>query len=81
MRVVLYSLSTCPYCRMAKRFLDDCGIDFDVTEVDQLGDEAKSETVADVRRLSGGASFPVIVVGDEVVVGFDKARLSKLLGL
>lgn len=32
-------------------------------------------------RRTGQTAVPVIVVGDEVVVGFDRARLSQLLGL
>jgi hypothetical protein len=32
-------------------------------------------------RRTGQMAVPVIVVGDEVVVGFDRPRLSALLGL
>jgi glutaredoxin len=39
--------------------------------------EARQELV----RLSGNMAIPVIVVGDDVVRGFDKARLKTLLGL
>lgn len=39
------------------------------------------EARQDLVRLTGNLSIPVIVVGDEVVRGFDKARLRGLLGL
>jgi glutaredoxin 3 len=39
--------------------------------------EARQELV----RLTGAMAIPVIVVGDEIVRGFDKARLKSLLGL
>lgn len=87
MSVHLYALSTCPYCRMTKKYLDEHGVSYDLTEVDLLDGEAKeTETpkgaaVAEVKRLSGGSSFPVLVVGDEVVVGFNKGRMAKVLGL
>lgn len=32
-------------------------------------------------RRTGQMAVPVIVVGEEVVVGFDRPRLSRLLGL
>jgi glutaredoxin len=32
-------------------------------------------------KLSGGISIPVIVVGDQVVRGFNKPQLKTLLGL
>lgn len=81
MQVKLYALSTCPYCRMAKRFLDDGAVEYELTEVDMLEGQEKDDAVAEVRRISGGASFPVIVVGDEVIVGFNKKRIKELLGL
>ncbi len=81
MQVRLYALSTCPYCRMAKRFLDDGAVEYELTEVDMLEGQEKDDAVAEVRRISGGASFPVIVVGDEVIVGFNKKRIKELLGL
>lgn len=81
MQVTLYALSTCPYCKMAKRFLDGASVEYGLVEVDQLEGEEKEDAIAEVRRISGGASFPVIVVGDEVIVGFNKKRIKELLSL
>jgi glutaredoxin len=87
MNVHLYALSTCPYCRMTKKFLDEHDVAYEITEVDLLDGEVKDEetpkgaAAAEVKRLSGGTSFPVLVVGDEVVVGFNKGRMTQLLGL
>ena len=81
MQVRLFALSTCPYCRMTKRFLDDSSVEYEMTEVDKLEGQAKDDAVAEVRELSGGASFPVLVVGDEVIVGFNKKRIKELLRL
>jgi glutaredoxin len=39
--------------------------------------EARQELV----RLTGQMAIPVIVIGDEVVRGFDKPRLKALLGI
>lgn len=81
MAVKLYALSTCPYCRMTKRYLDENEVEYDITEVDLLEGQEKDDTVAEVRRISGGASFPVVVIGDEVIVGFNKVRIKELLDL
>ncbi|MDF1542888.1 MAG: glutaredoxin family protein [Anaerosomatales bacterium] len=81
MQVKVYALSTCPYCRMAKRYLDDGSVDYELTEVDKLEGQEKDDAIAEVRRISGGASFPVVVVGDEVIVGFNKKRIKELLDL
>ncbi len=79
MRVTLFALSTCPYCRMTKKFLDETGVEYELTEVDSLEGEEKESAVAEVKRLSGGTSFPVVVVNDEVIVGFNKKRIKELL--
>jgi glutaredoxin-like protein NrdH len=81
MDVKLYALSTCPYCRMTRRYLDENDIKYELTEVDLLEGKEREDVVAEVKRISGGASFPVVVIGDEVIVGFNKARIKELLGL
>jgi glutaredoxin-like protein NrdH len=81
MQVKVFALSTCPYCRMARQYMDESGVVYGVTEVDKLEGAEREEAIAEVKRLSGGTSFPVIVVGDEVIVGFNKVRIKELLGL
>lgn len=81
MDIHLYALSTCPYCRMTKRYLDDHGITYEITEVDQLEGAEKEAAIARVKELSGGTSFPVLVADNEVVVGFNKSKIAAILGL
>ena len=81
MTIKVYALSTCPYCRMTRRYLDENDIQYELTEVDLLEGEEKDAAVAEVKRISGGASFPVVVIGEEVIVGFNKARIKELLSL
>ena len=81
MHVKVFALSTCPYCRMTRQYMDENGVAYDVVEVDKLEGQERSDAVEEVKRLSGGTSFPVVVVGDEVVVGFNKVRIKELLGL
>lgn len=80
-KVLVYALSTCPYCRMTKKFLDESGVAYDAVDVDLLQGEERSTTVAEVKRLSGGTSFPVVVVNGDVIVGFNKKRMKELLSL
>ncbi len=80
-KVKVFALSTCPYCRRTKRFLDENGVDYDVVDVDLLPDEEQDEVLEEVERLSGRQSFPVVVVGDEVIVGHSEERLRRALGL
>lgn len=81
MNVRIYALSTCPYCRMTREFLDEKGVKYEVIEVDLLAGREQEDAIAAVEKISGGTSFPVVCKGDDHVVGYDKARIEELLGL
>ena len=73
--VVIYSSNTCGYCTMAKEYFTEKGVVY--TEKNVSTDiEARKELMS-----KGFMGVPVIYVEDEVIQGFDKARLDSLLGL
>jgi len=80
-KVKAYTLSTCPHCRMTKEFLTDNNVEFEYVDVDLLTGEKRTEVLREVYRLTGGYSFPVIVAGDTVIVGFNRVRLQEVLEL
>lgn len=72
-KVTVYTSNTCPYCTMAKDYLKGKEVEFVEKNV-QTDKEARSELMA-----MGYTGVPVICVGDEQIVGFDKNRLDELL--
>jgi glutaredoxin-like protein NrdH len=80
-RIKVFALSTCPYCHQARAFLDENNVEYDAVEVDKLTGQERADTIDEVKKLSGGTSFPVVTAGGEVVVGFDKVRIAKLAGI
>ena len=74
MEVKVYSTPTCGYCRMAKQYLTEKGVDFKEYDV-SVDSTAASEMV----NLTGQMGVPVITVDNEVVIGFNRAMLDKLL--
>ncbi|HTW44012.1 MAG TPA: glutaredoxin family protein [Acidobacteriaceae bacterium] len=72
-RVILYSQPGCPPCSAAKKFLAARNIPFEYKDV-QVDPSALRELV----RLNS-RSTPTIVVGDEVMIGFDPERLEQML--
>ena len=78
-QIKVFALSTCPYCRQARAFLDESGVAYDVVEVDKLTGQQRTDAIEEVKQLSNGTSFPVLVIGDEVVVGYNKARIQQLI--
>ena len=79
--VKMYTLSTCHHCKAAKKFLTGCGVAFEFTDVDMLTGVEREAILAEVRRLNPECSFPTIIIGDQVVVGNDEAKIKKALGL
>jgi len=78
-KIMVYALSTCPYCKRTKRFLDEHKIHYDHVDVDMLDDDKADEALEKVEKLTGRQSFPVVVIGPEVIVGHDEERLRKAL--
>ncbi len=76
MTINIYTTPTCGYCQMVKNFLKEKGIEY--AEFDVSADNEKADEMV---KKSGQMGVPVIEIGDEIVVGFDKKKISELLGL
>lgn len=74
MDIIVYTTPTCPYCYQVKDFLSRRGIQF--VEKDVAADPLASQ---EMYHVSGQRGVPVIVIGDQVVVGYDQRRLMMLL--
>ena len=74
--VTIYSTPTCHFCHMAKDFFTEKGVEF--TNYDVASDAAKRQEMI---QMTGQLGVPVIVIGDEVMVGFDRAKLASKLGI
>jgi alkyl hydroperoxide reductase subunit F len=74
-QVTVYSTKNCPYCRMAKAFLDRNKVKY--TSID-VGED--SEAAKRMVALSGQRGVPVITVDGEIIIGFDSQRLNELFG-
>ncbi len=79
--VKMYTLSTCVHCKAAKKMLNDCSIKFDFTDVDLLEGQERQDMIEEVKKLNERCTFPTIVIGDKVIVGFKEDEIKKALGL
>ena len=75
-KVTIYSTPTCHFCQMTKDFLKEKNIGY--TEFNVAADLEKRQEMI---QKSGQMGVPVIYVGDQLIVGFDKERLTFLLGV
>jgi len=74
--VKIYTTPTCPYCTMAKKFLDDNGIKYQ--EFDIVEDRAARE---EMKNKCNSLTVPTICFDGEVLVGFDEVQLREKLGI
>jgi len=72
--VKVYTLPTWPHCKTAKEYLSQKGITYQEFDVGRNKEAAK-----EMIRLSSARSVPVIVIGNEVIVGFDTALIDAAL--
>ena len=74
--VKVFSTPACSYCFVLKQFLKEHNIEFEEIDVSQ-DKKAREEMI----KKSGQMEVPVVEIDGEMVVGFDKKRISELLGI
>ncbi|MBU6310559.1 glutaredoxin family protein [Patescibacteria group bacterium] len=74
--VVIYSTPTCHFCALSKDYFTKHNIPF--TNYDVSSNFEKRQEMID---LTGQMGVPVIRIGDDIVIGFDKPKLAELLGI
>lgn len=77
--IKVYALTTCVHCKHAKEFLDDNHIPYDCVHVDYLTGDERNAVMDIVRKLNPALSFPTIVIGDKVIVGFRRDEIESAL--
>jgi glutaredoxin len=81
-KVMLYALSTCPWCMKTKKFLKDNHIKFEFVDYDMVDEPEQEKIMADMEKHGGGTGFPYVIIDDEeIVVGYNPEKLTKILGI
>jgi glutaredoxin-like protein NrdH len=79
--VKIYTLSTCSHCKAAKKFLNDNGIQFSSVDVDLLQGKDREEVLNEVVQYNPQRSFPTIVIGQKIIIGFRENDIKEALGI
>jgi len=78
--IMLYTLSTCVWCRKTKRWLDEKGFAYSYVDVDLESGSEKKAVMEEVERWNPLCSFPTVVVNNkDCLVGFKPDKLKELL--
>jgi len=75
-KVKVYTTPTCPYCAMAKDFLKKHGVAFEEIDV-----ASNRRAAMEMIKKSGQMGVPVLEIGGEMIVGFDREAIKKALKL
>jgi len=74
-KVKIYTTAACHYCRQAKEYLTEKGVEFEAVDV-----SSDPQALQEMKKVSGGArSVPVISIGEKVIIGFEPELLDEAL--
>ena len=80
--IILYALSTCPWCKKTKKLLDDLGVEYYYEDVDFLSDDERETATNTIKRWNPSCSFPTLVLNDnKCIVGFKETDIRDALKL
>jgi glutaredoxin-like protein NrdH len=79
--VKIYTLSTCSHCKATKTLLNDCAVEYEFTDVDLLQGGERTAILEDVKKWNPRCSFPTIIIGDKVIIGYKEEEIKEALGL
>ncbi len=74
--IKIYSTPTCTYCITLKKFLEEKGVGF--KEIDVSEDKEAADRMIE---KTGQMGVPVLEINGEMIVGFDREKINKLLNL
>ena len=79
--VELYTLSTCPWSRNARAWLDNRHVTYDFVDYDLAGEDMQ-EHIREEMVSRGASAFPFVKFDDaDFIIGFNPDAFARLLGL
>ncbi len=79
--IKVFSLSTCSHCKSVKKLLSDCTVKYEFVDVDILEGDERKAILEDVKKFNPKCSFPTIIIGEKVIVGYKEDKIKEALGL
>jgi glutaredoxin-like protein NrdH len=81
-KVLLYALSTCGWCKRAKRFLKDNDVEYEYVDVDLCKMEDKKIIRQDIQNRGGILAYPTVIIdNNRLLTGPSPDKLREVLEL
>ncbi|MFH1126291.1 MAG: glutaredoxin domain-containing protein [Candidatus Altiarchaeota archaeon] len=74
MNVTVYGTLTCPYCKMAREYLNSKNVKFNDIDVGKDREAAK-----EMVKKSGQMGVPVLDINGKIIVGFDRDAIEQAM--
>jgi glutaredoxin len=67
-QVLMYTISTCIWCKKAKQFMKDHNIEHTYVDVDLCEKDDREKIRQDILSRGGKLVYPVIIVDDQIII-------------
>ncbi len=79
-KVILFTLSTCAWCKLVKQFLRENEVEYDYIDIDLSEENEKEEIRQVIRNRGGSVSFPTTIIDNKILItGFRKDKIKEAL--
>ncbi|OGS45294.1 MAG: NrdH-redoxin [Elusimicrobia bacterium RIFOXYD2_FULL_34_15] len=80
--IMMYTLSTCVWCKKIKKYLKDLGVEYHYIDVDLLEGAEKEEVMQQMKEYTSEVSYPMLVINEkEYIIGYKPDEIKEKLGL
>jgi glutaredoxin len=79
-KVLLYTLSTCAWCKKTKKFLKENEVEYEYVDVDLCDEEDQEKVSKDILSKGGRLSYPATIVDNKILInGFQVDKIKEAL--
>jgi len=78
--VLVYALSTCGWCKRAKKFLKDNEVEYEYVDLDTCSLEDKEKVRRDIQDRGGPLVYPTVIIDNKILLsGAPQDKLREVL--
>jgi glutaredoxin len=80
-KVMIFTLSTCGWCKKTKKLLKDLDVEYEYVDIDTLSGKEREKVREELRKHNPRMSAPTVVIDDgkNVIIGFNEEEVREAL--
>jgi len=79
-KVLIYTISTCAWCKRTKKFLSEMGAEYEYIDVDLCSKEDQEKIRDEIKKIGGSLVYPTMIIDDKILIeGFLEDKIRELL--